>query len=51
MTHTWRLRKYLPERHGRKCRVLSRGRMGSIKVEFADGVQHITNRYAVRRIK
>lgn len=50
MTHYWRVRATLPERYGQPCRVLARGRMNSIRVEFADGVQHIVSRYAVRRL-
>ena len=37
------------DRKGQRCRVLARGRMNSIKVEFEDGYQVITSRYAVRR--
>ena len=35
---------------GRACRVLARGRMNSILVEFEDGERVVTSRYAVRRI-
>lgn len=47
--HVWRLRVRLPERHGTRCRVLARGRMNSIEIEFEDGVHHIVSRYAVRK--
>jgi hypothetical protein len=47
--HTWYWRARLPERKGQPCRVLARGSMNSILVEFADGFRAITSRYAVRR--
>lgn len=50
MTHVWYWRKRLPARHGQPCRVLARGRLNSILVEFADGMQVVTSRYAVRRL-
>jgi hypothetical protein len=51
MTHYWRIRKFYPERFGQPCRVLARGRMNSILIEFADGYKMITSRWFVRRIK
>lgn len=50
MTHFWRVRAYLPERFGQRCRVLARGRLNSCLVQFEDGVRHVTNRYFVRKI-
>jgi len=50
MTHTWYWRKNLPERKGQKCRILARGRMNSILIEFEDGTKHVVSRYAVRKI-
>ena len=47
--HVWFWRSRLPERKGERCRVLARGRMNSILVEFTDGYRTITSRYAVRR--
>jgi hypothetical protein len=47
--HTWYWRARLPERKGQPCRVLVRGSMNSILVEFADGFRAVTSRYAVRR--
>ena len=41
----------MPERKGQKCRVLVRGKMNSILVEFEDGEKVVTSRYAVRRRK
>lgn len=51
LTHFWRLRCRLPERHGSPLRVIARGTMNSVQIEFADGVRHIVSRYAIRRIK
>jgi hypothetical protein len=39
----------MPERKGEPCRVLARGRMNSVLVEFADGFRVLTSRYVVRR--
>lgn len=50
MTHTWRWRKYLPERFGEPCRLIKTGRMNSALVEFGDGSRVITSRYAVRKV-
>lgn len=47
--HFWRWRRNLPERHGQSCRVIARGKMNSIQIEFEDGTRHIVSRYAVRR--
>lgn len=51
LTHYWRLRATLPERHGQPCRLLAVGKMNTIQIEFADGVRHIVSRYAVRRLQ
>ena len=48
-THVWFWRKRLPERRGQSCRVLARGTMNSILVEFKDGYRVVTSRYAVRK--
>jgi len=46
----WKCR--LPDRKGQHCRVLIRAKkMNSIMVEFEDGYQVITSRYAVRKRK
>lgn len=49
-THRWFWRKRLPERKGQLCRVLVRGRMNSILVEFEDGYRVVTSRFAVRKV-
>lgn len=47
--HTWFWKSKLPERKGKCCRVLARGKMNSVLVEFVDGFKVITSRYAVRK--
>ena len=49
LPHSWRLRTRLADRHGNPCRILARGKMNSILVEFADGTRHVVSRYAIRR--
>lgn len=51
MNYYWYWRKKLGERNGQRCRVLARGKMNSILVEFEDGYRVITSRYAVRVVK
>lgn len=48
--HFWHWRARLPHRKGMACRVVARSRrLGSVLVEFEDGYQVVTSRYAVRR--
>jgi hypothetical protein len=49
--HIWFWKSHLPERKGQACRVLARGRMNSILVEFQDGCKVVTSRFAVRKRK
>ena len=49
-THVWFWRKWLPDRKGQRCRVVGRGAMGSIMVEFEDGKKVVTSRWAVRNL-
>jgi hypothetical protein len=49
-THRWRVRTRLPERFGQACRVLLRGRMNTVIVEFDDGHRVATSRWNVRRV-
>jgi hypothetical protein len=51
MTHVWRIRKRLPERFGQACRVLVRGSMNSVLIEFADGYRVVTSRNFIRRLR
>ena len=47
----WHWRARLPERKGQPCRVVARGAMNSVLVEFeSDRFRVVTSRYAVRRI-
>lgn len=53
MTHYWRVRKFLPERYGQRCRVVACGRgpgPRNVLVEFEDGHRYITLRWFIRRI-
>ncbi len=45
----WRVRTRLPARFGQPCRVLLRGRMNTVLVEFDDGYRVTTSRWYVRR--
>ncbi len=45
----WFWRKKLKHRKGTRCKVLVRGKMNSILVEFEDGFKVVTSRYAVRK--
>lgn len=47
--HVWYWRVRLSDRKGQLCRVLARGKMNNILVEFEDGYRVVTARYAVRR--
>ena len=49
--YVWYWRKRLPHRKGQACRVLIRGKMNSILIEFEDGECVVTSRYAVRKKK
>jgi len=50
--YIWYWKSKLPERKGQRCRVLVRGKMNSIAVEFeSDGYRVVTSRYAVRKAK
>lgn len=51
-THFWRIRKWLPERYGQKCRLIVKwSKNGNIMIEFEDGTRHVTSRWNVRRLK
>jgi hypothetical protein len=47
----WRWRRRLPERRGQRCRILVRGTMNTVLVEFEDGFRVITSGWAVRKAK
>lgn len=46
--YLWFWKAKLPERKNQPCRILARGKLNSILVEFDDGYRVITSRYAVR---
>lgn len=43
LTHVYRWRKYRPELHGQRCRVLARGALNSCLVQFESGEKVITS--------
>jgi hypothetical protein len=47
--YIWFWKSRLPARKGQACRILARGKMNSILVEFEDGYKVVTSRYAVRK--
>ncbi len=47
---TWRISKRLGDRKGTRCRILARGKLNSVLVEFEDGLRVITSGNFVRRI-
>lgn len=49
MTHVWYWRTRLPERKGQHCKVLARGKLNSVLVQFEDGWKVVTSRYAIRK--
>ena len=49
--HVWFWLARLGDRKGQSCRVVARGKMNSILVEFEDGFRVVTSRYAVRKRK
>jgi hypothetical protein len=47
--YIWFWKKKLPERKGHNCRIIQRGNMNSILIEFEDGFKVISSRYAIRK--
>jgi hypothetical protein len=47
--YVWFWMSRLPERKGEPCRVVARGKMNSILVEFEDRFRVVTSRYAIRK--
>jgi hypothetical protein len=47
--YVWYWRTKLGERKGQRCRVLARGKLNTIAVEFEDGHRVTTSRYAIRK--
>ena len=52
MTHfyAWRNNAKRATMHRRPCRIVARGTMNSIMIEFADGQREIVSRRSVRRL-
>lgn len=52
MTHryVWRNNAKRATMYNRPCRIVARGTMNSIMIEFEDGQREIVSRYAVRRL-
>ena len=50
-SHYWRVRTRFPERFGQRCRVVTRGSMNTILIEFEDGYRVATSRNYVRRFR
>ena len=48
-SYQWFWKSRLAERKGLPCKVLARGKMNSILVEFEDEYRVVTSRYAVRK--
>ena len=53
MTHyyAWRNNEKRVTMYGRPCRIVARGTMNSIMIEFEDGQREIVSRRSVRRLK
>jgi hypothetical protein len=52
MTHTYRIRKWMPERYGRPCRVVARAAGAgprNVLIEFADHRRAVVPRWSIRR--
>lgn len=47
--HVYRWRKYHPALFGHRCRVLARGTMNSVLIEFEGGERCVCSRWAVRK--
>jgi hypothetical protein len=50
-THTYRIRKWMPERFGQPCQLLACGKRNAVLIEFADGVRVVTVRWFLRRLQ
>lgn len=47
--YAWRNNEKRAALFGRPCRVVARGRMGSVLIEFEDGRREVVSRRALRR--
>ena len=49
--YRWHWRARLPERHGQTFRVICRGKLNSMLIQFdSDGARFVTSRNALRRV-
>lgn len=46
--YIWRIRKYLPERHGQTCKILAMKRT-TVLLEFSDGYRVVTSLNFIRK--
>lgn len=46
----WRWKKRMGDRKGQRCRILARGKMNTVEVEFEDGFRAFTSGNALRRL-
>jgi hypothetical protein len=53
VTHVyfWKNNPLRAARKGQPCKVLVRGKMGSVLIEFEDGFKMCTGRYSIRPIR
>jgi len=49
--YAWKNNETRAKLYGRLCRVVARGKMNSILIEFENGEQVVTSRNAIRRVK
>jgi len=49
MIYAWGNNDLRKQYKGRSCRVLARGKMNSVLIQFEDGFKMITSRYAVKK--
>ncbi len=49
--YCWRNNSKRATLFNRRCRVVARGRMNSVLIEFENGQREVVSRYAVRRIE
>lgn len=47
--YVWKNNEKRAGLYGRRCRVIARGRMNSVLIEFEDGQREVVSRYALRR--
>jgi hypothetical protein len=47
--YVWRVRKWLPWLHGKRCRMVARGTMNAGLFEFECGFRVVASRNSIRR--